>query len=480
MAANAELVKHMRYKSMYGTNELYWGLGIEEETYFQFTKPMYVASPILRTAHKAERYSVKYFTTYKPAYIDAFAALFPDSLGFVPVPYFFNAHAFNRMDTSGNHATTYAKVPKPNPQFSGITFFQELVQWKPWFSIPFASLFDTSCTFDGDSIEFITQRFYKTTVPAAIAELCSTKATVLHHINSYLKAHGLHKEKGLLQYPIANPGFAVQHTNPGNITMCNNGTYHINITLPSLLGSLDSNGYPTLVHPEKFMKDHQRYIRLVQWMEPFILAVYGTPDPLSQVSPLYSKASQRCAISRYIGVCSYDTDAMTPGKIVTLPITDIRGSTTPFWWYRKYHKTSGYTMLHEIGMDICYKKHYLHGVEIRFIDWFPETLLQELMEFYVYLADCSLELQSVEEPIMNEFYNDLLVTVHQDGKHASVTPETLRIYERMIGSCCKLTTPTVVDVFRELQSALKTRYAKGLCASLMLGPRGSACCALRT
>ena len=479
MAADAELVKHMRYKSMYGANEMYWGLGIEEETYFQFTKPIYVASPILRTAHKPERYSVKYFTMYKPAYLEAIAALFPDSLGFVGIPYFVNAHAFNRMDTRGNHMTTYAKVPKTNPQFSGITFYEELVRWTPWFSTPFAKLFDSSCTFDGDSIEFITQRFYKSTVPDVINELCSTKAAVLQHINGFLHARGLHKEKGLLQYPIANPGFTMQHTNPGNITMCNNGTYHMNITLPSLLGSINAEGYPSLVHPEKFMQDHQRYIRLVQWMQPLVIAMYGTPDPLSQVSPLYSKASQRCAISRYIGVCFYDTNAMTPGKIVTMKLSDIRGNTNPFWWYRKYHETSGYRMLDEVGMDICYKKHYLHGAELRFMDWFPESRLGELMEFFVYLADCSLELPSVSEPCMNEFYNDLLVSIHQEGKNAAITPETLHIYETMVGISCKLPMPTVVDIYREISSALKTRYAKGLCASLMLRPRESGCCSSR-
>ena len=53
-----ELDKHKKYKTMYGSNELFWGIGIEEETYFQFTKPIQVATPIIRTCHKAERYSV--------------------------------------------------------------------------------------------------------------------------------------------------------------------------------------------------------------------------------------------------------------------------------------------------------------------------------------------------------------------------------------------------------------------------------------
>ena len=48
-----EFVKHLRYKSMYKENELFWGIGIEEETYLQFTEPLYVAAPIIKRCHVA-------------------------------------------------------------------------------------------------------------------------------------------------------------------------------------------------------------------------------------------------------------------------------------------------------------------------------------------------------------------------------------------------------------------------------------------
>jgi len=295
----AELTKHMKYKAMYKANELFWGLGIEEETYFQFIKPIHVAASCLRMNHTAERYSVKYFTSYKPSYIEAISQLFPDSVGFVGIPYFLNAHAFNRMDRNGQHKTTYEKFPKDNKRFSGKTFFEELTEFKQSSynccirkPISFANLFTTSCTFDGDSIECMTQNFYNTSVDSVIKELCSTKQAVLEHINRFIKEKGIHRDKGLLEYPLSNPGFVVQYTNPGNITMFNNGTYHINITLPTQLGPLTSQGIPSIVNPEKFKKDHQRFIRCIQWMEPFVIAMYGTPDPLSTVSELYSKSSQ--------------------------------------------------------------------------------------------------------------------------------------------------------------------------------------------
>ena len=162
-------------------------IGIEEETYLQFTKPIYVAAPIIRTAHAAERYSVKYYTTYKPTYKDAFVALFTDASGFYPLPYFFNAHSFMKMDTSGNHMTTYEKVPKPNPKFSGKTFFQKLEGFnRGCVKRSFSKIFNDSCIFDGDTLEFMTQDFYKAKVDCVIGELVKAKADLLKAINEFL------------------------------------------------------------------------------------------------------------------------------------------------------------------------------------------------------------------------------------------------------------------------------------------------------
>ena len=160
MASNESLEKHKKYKDSYGRNEIYWGLGIEEETYFQFTKPIYVACPILRSSHKPERYSIKYFDNYKDSYKERLSELFPDASGCIPLPHFFNAHAFQRMDVKGIHRTTYEKLPKLQPNFSGKSFFDELQGSCP--SI-FLEGYDKWFVFDGDTVEFMTQNFYKTT-----------------------------------------------------------------------------------------------------------------------------------------------------------------------------------------------------------------------------------------------------------------------------------------------------------------------------
>jgi hypothetical protein len=469
-----EFVKHLRYKSLYQENELFWGLGIEEETYFQFTKPLYVAAPIIRTSHAAERYSVRYFKTYKPSYTLAFEKLFPDASGFFPIPFFVNAHAFNKMDLSGNHMTTYEKVPKPNLLFHGKTFYQELCSFMPSYYCcrprRFEKIFEDSCIFDGDSIEFVTQNFYKATTTHVLEELVKAKHDLLDSINTFLIKRGIHKEKGLLMYPTVNPGFVVNLTNPRNISMFNNGTYHINITLPSYLGKRDKNRLPQLVDYKKFKADHKKFIRLIQWLQPLIIGTFGTSDPLSEVSSLYTKGSQRCAVSRYIGLCTYDTNAMPIGKIVTIPVKEIRGSDLPFWWYKQYHSESGYVMLDELGMDISYRKHYNHGVEIRFLDWFPESMLKGVLEFFIYLADLSLDpmVQMPEEAIMNEEFNNLIVNMLKKGKEYSIPESTLQLYTRILGLSIQTSSYSISDIYDVIFKQIRNKYKDGVCASRMI------------
>ena len=451
---------------MYKPNELYWGIGIEEETYLQFTKPIYVAAPIIRTAHAAERYSVKYYTTYKTTYKDAFSALFTDASGFYPLPYFFNAHSFMKMDTSGNHMTTYEKVPKPNPKFNK-TFFQNLEEFnRGCVKRSFSKIFNESCIFDGDTLEFMTQNFYKAKVDYVIGELVKAKADILECINDYLIKTKTHRDKGLLMYPPINPGFAVLYSNPKNVTMFNNGTYHINITLPTMLGPPDENGIPRILDLSAFRLKHKIFIRLIQWLEPIIIAVYGTKDPLSAVGK-YSKASQRCAVSRYIGIGTYDTVAMTTGKIVTVPISEIPGTNTDFWWYKVYHAESGYAPLTDLGMDICYRKHYNHGVEIRFLDWFPETMLKGLMEFYICLADLSLESNMPENPILSPIWNSFVVSVLRDGATVKVDKKVLQVYSKLLKTSF-INDLTVSEMYNAISNILKTRYKNGICNKFMI------------
>jgi len=459
-----ELDKHKKYKVMYGSNELYWGMGIEIETYFQFTKPIYVATPIIRTCHLAERYSVDYYKGFKSGYLDTFSKVFPDASGCIPLAFLFNGHSFDKMDLSGNHKTTYEKKPKPNPMFTS-SFFSKLQDFCP---AVFKDEYEKTFCFDGDTVEFITQNFYKTKLDSTLKELVDTKARFLKNINAFLIKKRLHRDKGLFMYPPVNPGFAVFHSNPRNVVMFNNGTYHVNITLPTMLGKKDDSGLAAILYPDLFKDQHRQFIRYIQWIEPFLIAMYGTRDPFSSSSTLYSKASQRCAMSRYIGIGTYDTVTMIEGKLLTMPIKNVKCYDIDYWWYKQYHTRSGYLPLEQIGMDINYKKHYNHGVEIRIFDWFPEERLKELCTFLIYLADASLCLPSVQEACISKTWNDFVLGVLERGKDYVLPITVLALYEKILGIQFLGKEFTVETGYLYMTESIKQKYKSGFCAKCML------------
>jgi hypothetical protein len=461
------LEKHKKYKESYGRYEIYWGLGIEEETYLQFNKPIYVAAPIFRICNKSERYSVKYFDNYKESYKQALVQLFPDASGCIPIPFFMNSHAFQRMDIPGNHRTTYEKEPKNNPKFTGSSLFDLLKEYNPTI---FQDGYDKWFIFDGDTIEFMTQKFYKTSVKLCIKELINYKKLFLEEANKYSIENRVFREKGLLIYPPYNPGFVVHATNPGNISMFNNGTYHINITLPTYLGASGE-----ILYPEKFRSDHQKFIRLIQWLEPFLILEYGTPDPFSKISNRYSNASQRAAVSRYIGIGTYDTEGMPEGKCNTLPITQIPAASSENWWYKRYHTTSGYVGLETLGMDINYKKHFQHGVEIRFFDWFPEKRLEELLEILVCVAEASYKLPLAPPAPFQESWNECVIGVMREGIHYKLEVSERAVYEKHFR--VELFKNSVKDIWKEICKEL-LKYKNGSLAKLFLSKSGVKNCAV--
>jgi hypothetical protein len=155
---------------------------------------------------------------------------------------------------------------------------------------------------------------------------------------------------------------------------------------------------------------------------------------------------------------------MPEGKILTADINKIRGADQPFWWYRRFHETSAYIPLTTIGMDINFKKHYNHGVEIRCLDWFPEQLLPGLLAFFVHLADLSLSRSLAPEAVLSETWNDLVVGIMQEGTAFRVDAATAALYELILGF--PLTHGTAGRLFAQIDSALG--LVKGECVRRML------------
>ena len=476
--------KHTRYQNQYKPNDFFWGIGIENETYLQFSNHVTHNVKTIYNNHKPERYSVNYFSGLNPEYKDLLQKIYPISdsaiiLGALSetnpeiiqryeIPLFLNSHTLQKTDLSGNHETTYEKVPKPNVKFKGQTIHEFLQITNP--SI-FKDKYKVNYTYDGDTIEFMTQNFYKTTVKQNVKELITEKYLYLDAINKVFKDNNIFNEHGSLKYPERNEPFVSFLTNPANLAIFNNGTFHINLTMPT---QLDGSNRP--LNPSKFVMDHKCAIRYIQYVEPLIIAMYGTPDPFSSVSSSYSKASQRCAVSRYIGIGTYNTNDMQTGKILTIETKDALAANMSHWWYTQYTKTTHYNPLSKIGVDINFNKHGTHGIELRFLDWFPESLLEPFMIFLVNVLDFSLQNGLPEDPTICPIWNGLVTKMLQIGKTAILSSDEYDMYQKVFNldesmfSCFTNNKPAknirIEEMYCKIVRALK--YVKGPCRKYML------------
>lgn len=152
---------------------------------------------------------------------------------YLSVPFLVNSHTFLQLDNFEEHRNLYTKEVHPNPKFSGKTIFETLQEYDPYF----VEQYNKSFTFDGDTIEFITQNFYKTTVNKVIDELKTLKTTFISKVQQFFNDKNIFSDYGQINIARNNYGLAIFHTNSNNISIFNNMTYHINLTLPTQLNS---------------------------------------------------------------------------------------------------------------------------------------------------------------------------------------------------------------------------------------------------
>ena len=369
--------KHMKYMDRYKAEEtVFWGIGVENETYFMLEDKCDIRS-FRNLKQKSERYSVDYFKNFKPERLQHVIQS-ASALEQLTYPVYVNSHTFQKTDTKLRHRTLYDANSTPNCEFTE-SIHDILLRECPYYR----EVYDKSVVFDGDSIEFITQRFYNGTVQDCVNELTEMKQRTQQAVSPFFKKWGI----GSLLLPDHNYGFATfLTTRKANMAICNSGTIHVNITLPTLL----KNG--CIVDKNSFAKKHLNYIQYIQMMEPLFVACYGTPDVFSFLDPAYSIGSLRVSRSRYISLQTYDIHKPVNGKLLLM-----EKPSDPAFWYNKL-ASSPYFLNANIGYDVNFNKFKNHGVEIRFFDWFPEEYLTDVMNVFVLLAqhsfvrgECSLD-----------------------------------------------------------------------------------------
>lgn len=463
-----QLGKHRHYKDEYRPGDLYWGIGIEREFYLESTSIRQVSKDWMLRNQRPERYSVKYFNSYKPDYFNkALTALFPDNNN-IYLPVLFNAHALLKCDSKGQHETTYERVPKPNPQHEGKVLFEYLLEGPNQF---FRKHFGTSYCFDGDSIELTTQNFYCSTAQQSVAEMKWLVKNWITAANENFGSAGVLSEHLPLKWAQHNYGLANMWTNPGNLAIFNNGTYHINLTAPTRL-----NGVGQIADRKDFVRRHQRIIRIFQWLEPLLIAKYGTGDVLASIKNGYTFAhgSQRVALSRYISCGTYNSEEMANGKKNTISAEGIP-ITSEYGWYKEFHDNSGYIPLNEVGLDINFNKHHSHGIEFRIFDWFPEDQLEGIIELLIFAMDQALSLDSVPDPRVNKAWNRLMERAVRKGTNLCIWNSELRILSETLG-LQGLKGFRFSEIWKSLNKLLRRKWlGKGECSKLMIEPRVGCC-----
>jgi len=453
------LDKHRNYLQYYKPNDTYWGLGIEHETYFEFSKLLNVDPVNFYTNNiKRERYSVDYYKSYKQDVYKKSVNLLLKSKNknFAVVPLLLNSHSFTRTDANNKSQTTYSKNPVPNPEFNGKTLFEFICDKDPYFIEQYMKTY----IFDGDTIEFINLNFYKKTVQDVIEELENNKKRFMSRLQKVFAENNIYTQYGTINFCKTNHPFVSFMTNLNNCSIFNNMTYHFNFTLPT---KLNKNNY--IENYTLFIEQHKNLINMIHWVEPLLIAMYGSGDILAKVNPNLSDTSQRIAKSRYIGFGTYDVDKMTSGKMMHIKSDDNHLSNLDYWWFNQYYKHSDYTKEDLIGLDINFHKHKNHGIELRIFDYFDESKLEDAFTFIVLLMDHSLS-KKVKSPVRNKLWNEYVVNI-LNNRNAIVNDQLLIFYKTIFDF--KQDILTTYELYNKIHHKLYKKYNNnGFCYKNMI------------
>ena len=452
------LDKHKEYRNQYRSNDFYWGVGIENECYLEFDVQRKVDKNFFLENGIREKYSVNHFSNYKEnVFENSLQKILTENEYSIPV--LMNSHSFTKTDINNEHKTIDIIDNEPNPAYIGESIFDILQRNNPYFINELQKKF----IFDGDTIEFVTQDFYKKDVDSVIAELANIKQEFTVNLQEILEKENIFSQFGKIRICTVNHPFAIFISNNENYSVFNNMTYHFNLTIPT---ELNTEG--EIKDKIDFIKKHQRTIRLFQWLSPLFMIKFGSSDYLSHndSSVNLTKASQRCAMSRYIGVGTYDTDVMKTGKIVQMDFTAHPMHDNPLWWVNRYAAISDYEQIDKIGLDINFHKHKNHGIEFRMFDYFEEKHLKEVLQFLIFIMDHALMIE-VDNPICNLEWNNFTFEAIVHGKETIVPQDFITTLEKILHIEIKSTDP--IEIYNQIyHSFYDTYYENGFCSSLLI------------
>jgi hypothetical protein len=405
--------------------KLYWGIGLENETYLQFEEPLVVSGAFIRENIGCERYSIDYRTCYKPGKLEAVLETAFDKNKAYKVSRMINSHSLEKLDVNYRHRTLPSTDPAAdNPEYLGKSILETFLENQPYNIRSMLTQKNNpmgSVNFDGDSIEFVTKYFENRTIADSCEELKATKQLFIDKLNESSVL------EGKVKFPDYNIGLNMFMSNQENLVLFNNGTYHFHITLPTLTENSRIADYPG------FDAMHSNAIYLLQWFEPFFIATLGSPDIMAAICSHYdcneqfASGSMRNAMSRYTGVGTFNK-AMAKGKVLTWQVEEFRKllkfeKEENIWWRDQVESSLDYELLSDIGLDFNQEKMYQSGFEFRSFDEFPSGYLNDVLHAIVLICEHSLHLPDVTWGHDSVVWNNLVFRSLKNGYLTEITPE---------------------------------------------------------
>jgi hypothetical protein len=397
--------------------KLYWGIGLENETYLQFEDSLIVSGQFIQEKMGRERYSIDYLKCYRAGTLETLlsTAFHPDKNYLVSQ--MMNSHSLEKLDIHFQHKTIQSAPPlQDNPDYAGKSILELFLEKQPY---QIQTMFTQKnnpmgcIIFDGDTIEFVTKYFENRTVQEACNEMRINKKIFLERLNDTKIL------PGPLTFPEYNIGINMFMSNQKNLVLFNNGTLHFHFTLPTL--TEDSR----IVDYDAFDKAHNNAIYLLQWFEPLFIASLGSPDIMAiisnhhQLKEKFAAGSMRNAMSRYTGVGTYH-QSMPKGKILTYPVEDFRKllkfkKEENIWWRDQVESELCYDLLTDLGLDFNREKLYQSGFEFRSFDEFPADHLPAVLHAIVLICEHSKTFETVNWGHDSIVWNNLVFRALRDG-----------------------------------------------------------------
>lgn len=411
--------------STHQNTKIYWGIGLENETYLQFENSLEVSGTFVQEKIGCERYSIDYRKCYQSGCLAPVLEAGFDKNKTYTVTRMINSHSLDKIDLNYHHRTVAMTNPLvDNPAFLGKSILEVFLEGQPYNIKSMLTQKNNpmgSVNFDGDSIEFVTKYFENRTITESCNELKATKQLFIDKINeSEVLGEKLH-------FPDYNSGLNMFMSNQENIVLFNNGTYHIHLTLPTLTENSRIVDYPA------FDSVHSNAIYLLQWFEPLFIATLGSPDIMAVISQKhnlkekFAMGSMRNAMSRYTGVGTYNK-SMAKGKILTYQVEEFRKllkfeKEENIWWRDQIEHALDYDLLSDIGLDFNQEKMYQSGFEFRSFDEFPIAYFKDVLLAILLICEHSLHLPDVMWGHDSVVWNNLVFKSLRDGFAAEINEE---------------------------------------------------------